>query len=914
MIKFYLLILVTVLYNFSVFSQTNTLEGQKTIMPGSSTSVSFKLENKTLSEKKYIVTPKCSNPFIVPLFGTQDISVPQGNSEFYIVAFRIHPEARAGKENVLLEVKDILADSTYTLTEIIKIQANQKIEIQGLEAPQYVRSGDTLYASFIIKNLGNTTESFIISSNLSGINQQSSLVLNPGESKVYKGYKKTDVHLGTSQNFSAILTATLKNDMSKREYNGYNSIYIIATHPEKKDRFFRFPINASVSYLHSKFDTLSQKGFQYEVFGSGSLTKDNRHLLEFKAASPSPIGLNAYTQYEEYFVRYKNDRLQIHLGDQSYASSYLTENARYGRGVDIKYGGKYWTIGGFYNQPRFFKDIKSEWNAFATLKFNELNDITLGYLHKKPNLAQNIPGFHSSNYLKFNAHLPYIKSKIQLHKNIIVQSEIALSATDSTKGWGYMLQGQATFKKWYAHFMYLGTSPNFAGYYSNASTFNGNASYHILKNLRFSTVVSKDARNINNDTLWMSAPLRTSFQYGLLFEYDKSGRLFAYNGWSNNEDRRTVQQFNYKENFYRIGIEQNFWLMHFRLESQLGKTKNLLTGYSGASNFYTANLGVTKFNTTLNVNASIGKTSRYQQANQKQLYYGASIFSQLSTNTSFNIFYQNNYSPEDYYRDRNLFEASFKQEFFKNHTLSLSGRYTLQKGSTGNKDFIVALRYTLRLNVPVQKIARYTSVSGRFNNMGVNQIEGIKLKLGNQIALTDKAGNFIFKNVIPGDYTLEMDRSNMDMNAIAETDFPTYLNLGEKDTVIHYNLTTAGNIKGKVAYKEIGALNDSLKIDQNNIAGNNGANSIIIELSNDKQVFRKICNLDAEFDFTYLRPGSWKVKVYRNGLDKKYKINTTEFDIDLSKGETRSITIQVVKQQKQIQFQQESIKIGYNQK
>jgi hypothetical protein len=54
------------------------------------------------------------------------------------------------------------------------------------------------------------------------------------------------------------------------------------------------------------------------------------------------------------------------------------------------------------------------------------------------------------------------------------------------------------------------------------------------------------------------------------------------------------------------------------------------------------------------------------------------------------------------------------------------------------------------------------------------------------------------------------------------------------------------------------------------------------------------------------------VKIYRNGLDKRYKISTNQFQFVLKPSETKNIAISIVKQLTEIKYQQESIKVGYN--
>lgn len=265
--------------------------------------------------------------------------------------------------------------------------------------------------------------------------------------------------------------------------------------------------------------------------------------------------------------------------------------------------------------------------------------------------------------------------------------------------------------------------------------------------------------------------------------------------------------------------------------------------------------------------------------------------------------------PEDYYTDRNLFELLFQQQIFSNHELGISARYNLQRGELGNKDFIFSLRYTLKMNLPTQKIAEYTTLSGNIKNLGVKKVDGIRLIMGNHLSITDKNGNYLFKNVNPGDYVLEIDRSTTDINDIADQNVPASLVLTDKENIFNFGLTSAAKILGKIDYTE---YESTLSFAQLSTKKKKNEN-VIVEVSNGNQTFRKIVVLGDYFDFTYLRPGDWKVKVYRNDLDKRYKIPIDHFEFNLQSAETKNITINVIKQSSEIKFQQETIKVSYNQ-
>ena len=121
-------------------------------------------------------------------------------------------------------------------------------------------------------------------------------------------------------------------------------------------------------------------------------------------------------------------------------------------------------------------------------------------------------------------------------------------------------------------------------------------------------------------------------------------------------------------------------------------------------------------------------------------------------------------------------------------------------------------------------------------------------------------------------------------------------------------MTSAAKILGKIEYKE---HESNLQFAQISTKKKKNEN-LIVEVTNGNQTFRKLALLGDYFDFTYLRPGDWKVKIYRNGLDKKYKIPIDQFEFNLKSDEIKNITVNVIKQSSEIKYQQETIKVSYN--
>lgn len=896
------IIYFTLLFPAFIFSQK-----KDSLKPGTTTSISFTIENKNSVAKTYNLKAGTSNNFIIPILKNGEITISPNESKIYIIPLQIATETPQGKYSVLLQGTEITTGENIIETAELLVSGNRKLSLTLLDSPEFVKAGETIQSTFLLKNYGNVSENLILESKNAIIDLGTSLILAPGESKKITVSKRTPLDLGKNE-YQNLNLSVFSKDNPQENQTAYSSVKIISIKPVEEDIFHRFPVSASVSMIGMQNRGRYDSGFQGELYGKGSLDDENKNLLEFHAVTKNPVEFNSFTQYEEYFVNYKRENFWVHLGDKNYFASFLTEYARYGRGAEIRFDLKKISFGGFYNHPRFFRDIKDEFNMYSKLKIGKQSEITAGYLYKIPRTESTDITF-SNMRLDSDAHLPYVTGKFNINKNLEISGETSYSKTTETDGTAFMIQTIVNYERVKGNVMYMRASPEYAGYFNNTSNININLQYQLSKQIHFIANYVQDAKNFQRDTLFLAAPYRKYLQYGIQYKYSQTGNIIFYGGSQRYEDRLMPKEFDYNDRFFKLSVNQQIGIFQLNVEGQLGKTENYLTGVSGNSSFYTANISFDKFKTSFNIYGSYALTSRYQLQNQQQFYFGARILNRFSDKTQFSLFYQNNYMPEDYYTDRNLFELLFQQQIFSKHEIGVSARYNLQRGELGNKDFIFSLRYTLKMNIPTQKIAEYTTLSGNIKNLGVKKVDGIRLIMGNHLSITDRNGNYLFKNVSPGDYVLEIDRSTTDINDIADQNVPVSLVLTEKENVFNFGLTSAAKIQGKIDYKE---HENTLSFAQLSTKKKKNEN-VIVEVSNGSQTFRKIALLGDSFDFTYLRPGDWKVKVYRNGLDKRYKIPIDHFEFNLQSAETKNITINIIKQSSEIKYQQETIKVSYNQ-
>ncbi|KQS94369.1 hypothetical protein [Chryseobacterium sp. Leaf394] len=897
----YILILFPVIFLSQNIEKVDIYEDQ-ILQPGTTTSVSFKIENPSAQPKTFELRVETSNESIKPILSKNEITVLPWQSYIHIVPVRISSDTPKGSCLIYLHIKDISTGEQITKKTALEISGKRNLTLTKGDFPEYVKAGETIKATVIAKNNGNMTEKLFLSTEKSSfIEGDSVIILHPGESRTIGLTQYTNPDVGTVAYQNIYLNATTENTPVEKT-TAYNNVKIIPVKPTDEDIYHRLPVVASVNYIGQSNRGDYRDGFQGELSGIGSLSKDNSDVIQFHAITKNPVEFNAFTPYEEYFVNYKNKNFSAHLGDKGYSSSLLTEFARYGRGAELNYRFKKISVGGFYNHPRFFRDIKDEYNVYSTYHINNESDVKAGYLYKIPRTQRE----------GLNTHLPYITGKTKILKLIDAQGELAYSKNNFTDGFAYMAQLQGNFNKITAGLIYLKASSDFSGYFTNTNSMTANLQYRVLERLTIVGNYKQDATNFKRDTLFGVAPYQKYLQAGLEFKYAQKGKLMLLGGFQRYQDRLEIRRFDYNESFIRASINQQIGIFNIGTEAQLGTTENYLNGISGQSRLYSVNLGFEKFKTSFSLYGSYAENSRYLNQNQKQIYYGARIISRFSSTDFLSIFYQNNYIPEDFFTDRNLFEAVYHQQIFRNHFIDLSGRYTLQRGQTGNRDFIVSLKYSVNINAPVKKIAEYVTLSGNISNLGIEKVEGIRLFMGNYISISDKDGNYIFKNVAPKDYTIEIDRSTLGLNNITDIRMPAEVNLTDKENILNFGITNAALIQGDVILHQEEKENSVRFAQLSTAREKKKQESVIVEASQGDQIFRKIVSVNDKFDFTYLRPGDWTVKIYRDGMDKRYKIATDKFEFTLRSGEKKNIAVNITRQQKEIRYQQEPVKVSYN--
>ena len=477
---------------------------------------------------------------------------------------------------------------------------------------------------------------------------------------------------------------------------------------------------------------------------------------------------------------------------------------------------------------------------------------------------------------------------------------------------------------------WIHASPEFPGYYRNTDYLTAGFNIRVLRNLNFNVQFRHEKQNFDLDTLRYAAPLIKYFRAGFQYRFKKNTRIdlaFQENG---RKDRFDEPKFNYSEKALRLGMSQNIGKFSFMARAEIGTTDNHLTRQTYNMKRYTFS---SHFRPTARHDISgymyYNNYSWFTGELIQRLTAGIRLSLWLSDKTSFYINYQNHYSPEEYYFDRNAFEFRLKYDLFDNFQIYLQGRQTLMRNSFHNRETAILFGVCIPVGIPVSRKKNIGVVKGFvYDELTNKPVKDLILHINGSTAVTDKNGKFIFPALSPQTYYLTLDKSSVGLNRVTLKKSPVEIKLHENDVVdIYLYITKGSTCAGQVAVFsdrideniEIKSsvhnnrLHDPAIMKTNFINGDGskrnleqyGLPNIIVEMRRNDEVLRRVTDSKGFFSFEDLRPGDWTVQFFEKNLPQYHKFENNIYHVNLNPGDKKKALIRVYPQRRQIRMQQE---------
>lgn len=867
---------------------------KKEVEPGASINVLAVINNPSDTDKEIQIRFSDNQPNWKFISDYSSIKIEKNANLKKIIGIKVPQNFFAGDYKIVLEAvkkPDILP---FAKVEIpIFVNSKYEISITKMKSPTYIFSGDDISISYLIENLSNLDVK-IKTTTIKGPENKVTEVLIPKDSSIITHYKAlTEKKIGGHTQQSVILIAQVIGK-PETEASAYTSIDIFPSEAVKFDKYERFPVKVSGIFAASNRTGKQLMSSMYDVLGAGTIGKERTSSLDFHLRGPDRTGNPLIGLNDEYYLKFLSQKMFVAVGDYNFGLSELTESSRNGRGLELRYMNSKWSVGSYFNIPRYYPLIRNVASAFTSFNFNQKNGLKVGLLTKVDTTDNRTQLFSITAH---TSPFPWITS----------EAEVALSQNKSLLAKAYKGTFNINLNKINTHLVFLYADPLFLGFVNNSIRLNAGASLNLKK---FSISLNYDVNRTNMalDTLFANMPFSKNMNLTTSFRISPQNTISLSANQISLEDRSPTPLFNYTKTSARFNLQSKIKSINLAFNGDVGNMINRKDPNGIKESLY--------YNTTFTMYYLFSKRfsgnifTSYQGGQKNitgvdRIYYGGSLKTSIKERLSVSVQYNSNYEWQFYNSDRSLFSLNIFGRINKNNELNLMANYDLVKNTLDRKEYNVQIRFVHTLNVPVGKKKNIGSVSGKIVNHGVDKINGILVNLNGMIAITDKVGNFRFPVVPVGEFILEIDAASLGLSAILENPGPLKVVVEPgKQTLIECPMTTSGQIAGQIRIEEDGRANQ-----KGFIPVKDNIERLIVEATNGIDLFRIYTDKDKAFRFEDLRPGKWKVKIYTKGLPLGYKMVSDHFEIDLTSGKHEFIDVVIQKKARQIQFQSTSSKL-----
>jgi len=862
---------------------------RKEMAAGYTSNVLVMLINNTDSTREVNLKLNTSGNTWKKIEDQSSIQVPKKGSLNKIVSIYIPENTRSGDYSIELTALDANGRCFGNISIPIYVKPRYEIIVEKQKAPTYLFSDDSLGVGFLIRNLSNI-DVLVSASIMNGRIIENRNFKIPMDSSILTKVSVSvpkNLNYYTKQNIS--LSASV-NEKQEVESSASYMIDIIPSGKVKFDGYNRFPLKVTGILATTNRMEKRDYGMMLDIVGGGLISEKKKRRLDFHLRGPDRGGNPTLGLNDEYYLNYSSSSTRISIGDNNFRLSDLTESSRSGRGIELQQSFGKFSVGSFFHFPRYYPGIKHIFAFYTDYKINQKIRFAAGYLNKSSSKNE------ISNLLSISGIInPFSWGNTEF--------ELAMGQKPGQMTKAYKFSVNINKSIFASHFNITNADPGFSGYVSNSSYLSSGITANLKKKISISLNYDINKSNLTLDTIYSNAPY--SKNLNLMTNYRMSANnTVGFGAYViTMEDRAPNPIFNYKKYNGRVSFQSKFRRISINFQAELGKIINNLGVKSGdLTDFYNGS-----FFLRYSFNESVSATGflNYQGGQQylitgtQRFYYGGTLNASFRKKTQISFDYRNNYEMKEYYRDRSLLSLQIHQKINSNHEFELGANYNLLKNSLNKKELSMQIRYTYTINVPLSKKKDVGSLTGKVINMGVGQVNGVLFNLNGDITMTDKNGNFEFPMVKVGTYMLAMDESSTGLNAIACVPGPYMIKIEPgRETQFEISLTRAARIKGRLVIKE-----DEKSGKKGFFPVKEEIENLIIEASNGTEIFMILTFRDGTFNFDDLRPGSWHIKIYPNGIPQGYQLDKDQFTLDLTLGKEENLDVIIFKKSREIKLQ-----------
>ena len=822
-----------------------------------------------------------------------------GKRDVRLVSFAVPITALAGRYQLIYAVKD---RRNYGIRDEDRIEIVvlpvARLEIIRGEIPERVIAGEEYQANFLVTNGSNARTRIVVDIKSSegypataNIAPDSEFFLTPGASQRITVTVRTDK--GIRQKATHRLMVRVKAlDLNQGDVTAAITalVQVIPRVTSTIDPYHRISGWLKIASMSEE----GQIGTQGEFSGSGYLDEAKTQRIDVLLRWPDTTEKGIFGLRDEYRLSLRGKRGEIHIGDRSYSLSPLTEQFRYGRGVEGALNLKNWRIGGYFLQTRREQPAEQEMAGFLGYRFGQSLRLGLNYLNK-------------NNGTLGDDDIGSIEALARPMESMDLELEYAIgrrrqSGNDVTAdAWRAQLKGDIGRKVNY-HLEKLHADSDYPGYYHNVDMTSGTVTLPLWKGLRLRASYIQWQNNLKKDPMLSAALNERIYRTGLDYRFWRGTRLSL--GYENLRRQDTISpaDFDFEEKAIKLGAGHSFKTLSLLASVWLGRLDDKLTDEMDNLERYRI---YANYDPTPRQHYSgyfeAGHQTFLQKDVERTKTAGLSASYKLTHSLLFTIDLQKNgFDGETGENDQWI--GGLNYTLPNRQLISLRARHLDFKESHAEDRTSVMISYSIPIGIPVSRKKSIGILRGRVYEAEDPQLRGIPnvvVNVNAATAVTDKKGEFLFPSLKTGPYHLWVDRGALGLNRVTTIKTPIEMTVeGGKDKRIELGVTRSTILRGKaVVFRPVDNRNiiiDGRGEGEKEIVEAYGFANLWLDLKNGKETLRRRTDQKGSFSFEGLRPGKWHLKIYDHNLPLLHYLEQGTFDLDLKPGGEEDVLIRIL--------------------
>jgi hypothetical protein len=848
-----------------------------TITAGATVTAAFTIASRRSDST--VVTPRIELPKDwTLLMGGADVVVASRSTEMLMLSVVVPARALAGVYPIRVGLTGPAEPKGVSDSILVSVPARRMLDIGLIDRPGFTVSGKTYDAEFQLRNRGNqvTRVRLVARSSIGAVVLPDSvLTLEPEASRVVRVHVRTPPGLEAATDDVLELSAAIVGDTIVPGQASAR-VTVIPEPSRKIEEFLRIPTRINLRAANT--DGVSP----FEILGGGRVRDGSAARADFLFRGPTGR-FSSFGERDEYRLDLTAPTWRARFGDQFFMLTPLTGGAQpgFGAGFDGTAAAHGLSFGGYGQEFRRTPERGSETGAFVAAYPGDNGRVAL-------NLVNRLGG-------RLPARVGSAAASYQLG-TYRADGEVARSDATSSRGNARSARLSGASSAYAFDLGHHFSDTAFAGAVRGAAHDYLTASLHQFELVSFGINAGSHRTDLSQST---GVPYTERLDVRALTATIADRLTLELHGV---ERATTVQGVRAaaRQRSIRSRTDQPTAVALISLEAEIGRAREASLPTRAFSQLSVAARRTLEHG-TLGVWAEQYSGGGITQGAEGTRTVGGDIAVRVGRLTEIAV---NGYATRQRLAGaswHSQLDGTVSRTLPNGNSVSLRARLIAGGTSPRSEQSVAYLEYGMPFRLPVSRLRTPGRVYGRVVDATTgNGVPGALVRLGPQVAITDKQGEVAFGGVPGGEHRLSMSQETSFADAVFVGD-PTLMVDSTRTQPTMFRLAIARSARLDIDVRKFAVTRTGISGAADSLSDTGPLANAMLMLVGSRDTLYRTTTEDGKVSFTDIPPGAWVVSI-RGDAPAFHRFDPDRVELKLAPAETQTLTFRLVPRRREVQL------------